>query len=480
MDSLRDRFPTLESAHARIAELEEQVAVLMKAAQDLREEAAGLRAQAKQNSQNSSRPPSQDPPWNKPSGSAPKAPSGRKPGGQPGHPGKTREASDPDSADRIERVQPECCKSCGGALDPDHAPRKPGWAHTVFEIPAIQVETIRYEMDACRCASCGIWTKAPLPAGVPRGVVGPNLQALIAYATGKLRVSRRNLRDFLAAMGLDLSLGTLQTILEGMSDALEAPTQEIVAHVQASAVLHGDETGYGRNRLGRWWLWAASCMGAVAFRLAAGRGKDQLAELIPLTYDGVLHRDRWKPYEQLVEADHQLCHAHLRRTFQGLIDRGGKAAGVGQWLLDENTRMFSLWHRFRDGHMDRASLYAAMGPIQMRMKRCLTRILADPDADRKALALGRDLLRQWDHLWTFVVTEEVEPTNNEAERVLRPAVLWRKSSFGVRSLAGARWVERILTILCTASKRGIPVLAFLRRVSVVRLHGQRAPSLLTA
>jgi transposase len=311
-------------------------------------------------------------------------------------------------------------------------------------------------------------------------MAGPNLQALIAYATGKLRVSRRNLRDFLAAMGLEVSLGTLQTILEGMSEALEAPTREVVAHVQASPMIHGDETGYGRNRLGRWWLWAASCLGAVAFRLAAGRGTEQLAELIPLDYGGILHRDRWRPYEHLLEADHQLCHAHLRRAFQGLIDRGGKAERVGKWLLDENTRMFSLWHGFRDGSLDRASLCGAMGPIQMRMRRCLKRIMTDPVADRKARALARDLLRQWDHLWTFVAIKGVEPTNNEAERVLRPAVLWRKGSFGVRSLAGARWVERILTVLGTASKRKIPIIDFLQRASLARLHGLDAPSLITA
>ncbi len=480
MDSLRDCFPTLESAHARIAELEDQVTLLLKAVRDLQEEVADLRAQLKQNSRNSSRPPSQDPPWSKPSGSSSTAPSGRKPGGQPGHPGKTRVAIEPERATHIERVSPGDCKSCGQVLDPGDLLRKPGWVHTVFEIPALQIEATRYELEACCCPACGGWTKAQLPPGVPRGMAGPNLQALIAYATGKLRVSRRNLRDFLAAMGLEVSLGTLQTILEGMSEALEAPTREVVAHVQASPMIHGDETGYGRNRLGRWWLWAASCLGAVAFRLAAGRGTEQLAELIPLDYGGILHRDRWRPYEHLLEADHQLCHAHLRRAFQGLIDRGGKAERVGKWLLDENTRMFSLWHGFRDGSLDRASLCGAMGPIQMRMRRCLKRIMTDPVADRKARALARDLLRQWDHLWTFVAIKGVEPTNNEAERVLRPAVLWRKGSFGVRSLAGARWVERILTVLGTASKRKIPIIDFLQRASLARLHGLDAPSLITA
>jgi len=113
------------------------------------------------------------------------------------------------------------------------------------------------------------------------------------------------------------------------------------------------------------------------------------------------------------------------------------------------------------------------------MKRCLMRVQADADADRKAKALSRDLLRQWDHLWTFAAVEGVEPTNNEAERVLRPAVLWRKGSFGVQSLSGARWVERILTVLATAAKRQTPVLAYLRSVSMARLHGFRSPSLIT-
>ena len=101
------------------------------------------------------------------------------------------------------------------------------------------------------------------------------------------------------------------------------------------------------------------------------------------------------------------------------------------------------------------------------------------DSDSEAGKLVRHLDAEMDSLFTFLLEEGVEPTNNEAERVLRPAVLWRKGSFGVQSLSGARWVERILTVLATAAKRQTPVLAYLRSVSMARLHGFRSPSLIT-
>jgi transposase len=57
-------------------------------------------------------------------------------------------------------------------------------------------------------------------------------------------------------------------------------------------------------------------------------------------------------------------------------------------------------------------------------------------------------------LWTFVRVQGVEPTNNHIERLLRPAVLWRKRSFGSQSEAGCRWVERLLTVVQTRRLQG--------------------------
>src|SRR5262249_56548717 len=103
-------------------------------------------------------------------------------------------------------------------------------------------------------------------------------------------------------------------------------------------------------------------------------------------------------------------------------------------------RLFALWHRFREGAFSREELRRQMVPIRARMGRLLWR--GEENPDRKAAALCRALNKWRAALWTFVRVEGVEPTNNVSERALRPAVLWRKGSFGSDSIAGSRFAER--------------------------------------
>jgi transposase len=113
-------------------------------------------------------------------------------------------------------------------------------------------------------------------------------------------------------------------------------------------------------------------------------------------------------------------------------------------------------------------------PLQARLGRLLRRGQDTPD--RKAAALCRQLQKWWPALWTFAGVDGVEPTNNVSERALRPAVLWRKGSFGSDGEAGCRFAERLLSVAATCRQQGRPLLAFL----VAALRGSPPPSLLGA
>lgn len=468
MDEIACLIVMVETLRAEVQRLTARVS-------ELETENRELKARLGVDSNNSSKPPSSNPPWVKPSPK--KKPSGKKAGGQLGHKGKARTQAGPEAVDHTIGVRPIICKKCKAAIS-DLAKSRPGWVHQVVEVPPIQVVTTNYVMESCQCGACGEWTKAMLPPGVPAGVAGPNLQALMAYFTGRMRISRRYLKGFLGAIGIQLSVGTIQAILMETSEALARPASEALAVVQQSAALHCDETGFGRsNDKKRWWLWVASALTAVAFKLVAGRGREQLGELVPPDYPGIVHRDRWKPYEIMQCAKHALCHAHLARNFQGLIDRGGSAKAFGEYLLAENNRMFSLWHIFLKGELVREALQREMEPVRDGMKQRLQHYLCEQDPDTKARALAKDLLRQWDNLWTFVDSEGAVPTNNEAERQLRHSVLWRKGSHGIQSEAGALFVERILTVLATAAKQGLSILPYLRAACTAHLENRAAPSL---
>src|SRR5829696_9205966 len=144
-----------------------------------------LEARLRENSSNSHRPPSSDPPWSKGKGDRSNS-SGRSPGGQPGHPRHERKPKPPDE---VHCVEPSLCECCGSsAFDRG---REVG-RHQVTEIPPVHPLVTEWRVYARRCRSCGHVTRAKLPDEVPRGAFGPRLTAMAVLLTGAYRVSRRN------------------------------------------------------------------------------------------------------------------------------------------------------------------------------------------------------------------------------------------------------------------------------------------------
>jgi len=90
-------------------------------------------------------------------------------------------------------------------------------------------------------------------------------------------------------------------------------------------------------------------------------------------------------------------------------------------------------------------------------------------------SLCADLVPRWDALWTFLDVEGIEPTNNAAERALRPAVLWRKGCFGTQSEAGSRFVARMLTVSTTCPQHARPLFPYL--VDAVTAYWANQPAL---
>jgi transposase len=139
-----------------------------------------LREQVPQTSRTSSRPPSSDPP---PAvGHRPRrGPTGRRPGGQPGHAGQARVLRPVEEVDVVVPVKPERCHSCQHRLwGDDPQPRR----HQVTEIPPVQPVVTAYQVHCLVCPACGAATRAEVPAGVPMGGFGPRVQAITALGTG--------------------------------------------------------------------------------------------------------------------------------------------------------------------------------------------------------------------------------------------------------------------------------------------------------
>jgi transposase len=291
-------------------------------------------------------------------------------------------------------------------------------------------------------------------------------------------LSRREVRQLLRDLwAVRVSVGAVARQEQAQSAALAPIIEEAQAAVQEAAVVNMDETGWRQDKQ-RAWLWTVVTATLTVFRIDRRRSGAAVEALLGTDFAGVVGSDRWSAYNRFPAERSALCYAHLKRHFQALVDRGGAAEPIGRWGLAEIERLFSLWHRFRAGDCDRKELQRRLIPLQARLGRLLRRGQESPDP--KAAGLCRELTKWWAALWTFARVDGVEPTNNGAERALRPAVLWRKGSFGSDSEAGSRFAERLLTVVATCRQQGRRLLDFLVAASEAALQGTAAPSLLPA
>jgi len=470
------RVPTtLQEANDLIAFLLVEIKRLADENAQLRRENAELRARLDMNSSNSSKPPSSDPPWRK--RKPPEPPSGKKPGGQPGHNGHARQMFPPEKVTRFLEVRPQECSSCGALLDASIEGYNPA-VYQQVELPPVKPDVTQYTVVSCRCPHCHAVNRAPVPVEVAGSPFGPRLQATIAMLSSTYSLSRRNVVAILKDLyGIDISLGALQGACETVSEAVAPAVTDVRATVTASSSIHLDETGWWEKK-DRTWVWVITSSDAEVFLIQRGRGGEALGRLLPETFKGAATTDRWGAYESRFDVSSwQMCHAHLRRDFQGLIDRGGAAKVVGDRFLGASNTMFKVWHSFTSGQIDRVELQRRMRGVQISWGQCVSAAMECPD--RKAAALGKSLNENWHALWTFVYRDGVEPTNNDAERALRKVVLLRKRSFGTQSAAGSQFVSRLMTVAGTARRRGIHLLDWLTDACRAHLSHQPAPLLLS-
>jgi len=188
----------------------------------------------------------------------------------------------------------------------------------------------------------------------------------------------------------------------------------------------------------------------------------------------------YSAYKAFHKGIRQFCWAHIIRNTKGVKHacRSPDAAKFSTWMLSEIGRMFALWHAFKRGHLDRESLIRKSVPIRARMNKCLQHYPASSDYDVRSMA--KSLLKHWDGLFTFLEEDGVEPTNNAAERALRPPVQWRKICFGNQSEDGERLTARLLTVSRSCMLQQRNPFEFLVQSIIAHRKGLPAPSLLQA
>lgn len=461
--STEDWVATPPAVQVLVLSLLESVATLQKRVAELEE-------RVNQTSRNSSKPPSSDPPNAAPRS---KPVSGRKAGGQPGHSGQGRPLRPVESVNRVVPLRPERCGECGTLLlgeDPDPVRRQ------VTELPRIEPVVTEYQQHTLTCLVCRASTTAPWPADLPAGCCGPRLEATVGYVTGRLGLSQRDTVELLTTLcHTDLSLGSIPAVEARVSAALEKPVAEAVEYVQTQPTNNVDETSWPLGPR-RGWLWTNVTALVTVFFLLTSRSAEAARQVIGNLTDKIVGSDRYSAYTWMAVCFRQVCWAHLKRDFQALVERGGESQRIGEALLAQAEQLFSLWHRVREGSLSRADFQTQVQALRQAVGELVREGVQV--AHSKTAATCAKILQVETALWTFVEQAGVEPTNNAAERALRRAVIWRRRSFGTHSDNGARFVERILTVVTTLRQQHRDVLDYLTEACTAANAKHVAPSLL--
>ena len=467
---LAEREAQLAERDARIAQLEEALA-------ELRALLAKQSEQLGRNSTNSNKPSSSDGPGGGSRvGRRPKKQSGRKRGGQKGRKGAHRQLLPPEQVDLVHSLHPDYCEGCAAPLLDRVCAAPNRFQQVDFRHGRRHVE--EWQLHESCCPRCGARTRAPFdPAQIPSTAFGPGLVAVVGSLTGVFHLSRRQtqliLRDIFE---ISVSLGSISNLEGRASEALGPAYEEARQAVEEALVKHTDATSWLRSGSLKS-LWVIASTTATVFSIL---GDGKAATIRPLfgALVGILVSDRASVFGFWVMKRRQICWSHLIRKFVGFSERDGPAGAIGVELLECAGLIFEYWYGFRQSILSRDELRYHMRPLQRHVESILRRAaMADyPDVSGSC----RDILAHAEALWTFIDEDGVEPTNNHAELMLRPFVLWRKRCFGTQSDRGDRFAERVMTVAQTARKQGRAILEFLTDTVAAHVVGRPVPRLLEA
>jgi transposase len=445
-----DRRPSYEELAAENAELRAMV-------EALRAEVAELRRQLGLNSQNSSRPPSSDSPFVKPAPKSLRRRSGRRPGGQQGHPGSTlAQVADPDSTVRHE---PGPCAGCGAGLA--GAPEVGVERRQEFDLPPMTVRVTEHQLVARRC-TCGVTTCGAAPDGITAPVqYGPRITAIILYLyVGQFLSKKRTAHALAELFGTPVSEGTVATMTKRAADGLDGFLDHVKDRIAGAEVVGFDETGLrvaGRLH----WVHCARTGKYTLITCHTKRGRTGIdAAGVLGRFRGVAVHDAWAPYDTYLDIEHQLCCAHALRELQAVAEAAAPDADWC-WASQAADAIVTMQQLVAEAiatgadAIDPDALATQVHLYRSAAQLGITQTAARSDTVmNKHNALARRLIDRQDDYLRFTTDWRIPADNNGSERDIRMIKLRQKVSGCLRTLTGAKQFCAIRSYLSTATKHG--------------------------
>jgi len=392
-------------------------------------------------SSNSSMPPSSDLPKPKKTQSL-RAPSGNKPGGQPGHKGNTLRMAETPGV--VRELKPVCCAGCGCPLD-GHALVEAG-RRQVIDIPPVVPVVTEYRVFKGTC-KCGHQTVAQYPCNVETTVsYGANVQSLVAYLSVRQYMPVARIAEFFASvLGLKISTGGICYLLDKTGRKAATEYESIRQSVVESPIIGADETGVNINGKNHW-AWAFQSTGATYIAVHAGRGTKAIGEIMPEGFDNnILVTDCWPSYFKKGAMSHQICTAHLQRDLNYLAQR----FPANTWVKRLSGLIGNAIEMHRSGNLRQVKVD--------EIHRSFDLLLKEPASEKNIKELKtfqERMVKYQDYVFAFLDKPEIPPDNNASERAIRNFKVKQKVSGFFKSDEGADTYSIFRSIIDTSIKNG--------------------------
>jgi hypothetical protein len=401
----------------------------------------------------------------------------RKPGKQPGAKGFGRKQ--PLKAEIIVPHYPRRCAACNHDIAESDTNRYMG--HYVLELEPekagfkIVCQLHHYYQTSCSCGHCTYAKPGTGSISVVEGrsknlqlteyvLVGPVLATFITSLGVRYRMSRTKIQEFLNDWtNTELSIGTIDRCIREAGIACVPVVEELVEQLQEADILHLDETHWYENGKLHW-LWVAVTSKTAVFHIGSRR-KEELSHLVKEAFIGWLVSDGYAAYRS--HPKRQRCVAHLIRkavAISGAINQ--KVAQIGQWILEDLKELIA---KIAEGSEDNRLIRKRMAGLRRACH------LGKKSDHQKLQALAKEIFNDWDAVVAFVHHPELPPTNNEAERALRHAVIARQIGFGTRTSEGSLAYSSLLTVIETCRLRQINPWIYIAQVLALARKGINSP-----
>jgi len=399
----------------------------------------------------------------------------RKPGGQPGHQGKTRKGF--GRIDRFEILRPEFCTCCGNTKFSSEAVKIE--TQQVAQLVERPIEIVEYHRHICKCSHCGNLQAADWSGDiVPGQDLGVRLQAFLGWVNNYGHLPYEKQQEMLWELGgVEIGVGTLVATNERIQQAIEPSITELSSWIkQTQPNIHVDETPWSVKGI-KEWLWVVANSDFCLFTAADTRSRSELETILGAKYAGVLSSDDFSVYNGYQVVAQQKCLAHLRRHFKKLIILPGlHNQAIGEAfvdLIDEAFRSYAQWFKT----LDSSSYNDWVNQFKAKLHSSLNQWIDKAGATAGQLLRSlRDKANQW---WYFLNYPEVPPDNNLAERSLRLAVTKRKVSGGSRSMERFQHTANLLTVVQTCRRQARSVIDFFAQALIANSSNSLSrPSLL--